>query len=256
MPSIPDLERFSITDPGKDKYAHPFLVDDDTSGILIADDVAAVHYKPTKNRKSQLLPHHVAQKDESKRILEDWRTELRVTEKHPHYGEGFLSMSSDLQSILVRLLGCITAAKHRIEQLDKPTKLVHLAQYRTGTKRKEFEKAEIFKMMERLVIEPTQTEWAVPILFAPKKNGTLQFCGNYRRLNAVTKRDSRPIPRVDEWFDSLDKDAIFSTLDANSEYWQIDIEKSDVDETSLASHRALYLFIHVQSGLWNAYVTF
>lgn len=53
-------------------------------------------------------------------------------------------------------------------------------------------------MLEADVIEPAISEWVAPIMFALKKDGSLQFCIDYRKLNAATIRDSYPIPRMDE----------------------------------------------------------
>ena len=72
-------------------------------------------------------------------------------------------------------LGTITAAKHRID-LDPPDSIpIHSVPYRAGPKAREFEKQEIQKMLSMNVIEPAQSEWAAPIVFAPKKDGSLGF---------------------------------------------------------------------------------
>lgn len=70
-------------------------------------------------------------------------------------------------------------------------------------------------------------------------NGSLWFCVDYRRLNAVTERDSYPIPRKDECMDFLGKARIFSTLDAISGYWQIEMGEKDVDKSAFATHNEL-----------------
>ena len=77
------------------------------------------------------------------------------------------------------------------------------------------EKKEIDNMLEKGVIEPATTDWASPIVFVPKADGSLRFCVDYRRLNAMTVRDSYPIPRMDECIDSLGSATVFSTLDCN-----------------------------------------
>ncbi len=61
------------------------------------------------------------------------------------------------------------------------------------------------------------------MVIAPKPDGSSRFCVEYRRLNALTKRDPYPIPRMDECVDSLGDAVVFSALDANSGYWQIPI---------------------------------
>ena len=65
------------------------------------------------------------------------------------------------------------------------------------------------KMLAIDVIEPATSEWAAPVVFAPKKDGLLRFCVDYRRLNAVTVRDSYPIPWMHECIDSLGDAQVF-----------------------------------------------
>lgn len=79
--------------------------------------------------------------------------------------------------------------------------------------------------------EPTTTEWASPLVFVPKKDGNLRFCVGYRKLNAVTVGESYLIPRMDERIDSLREASIYSTLDGNSGYWQIEIYQKDREKT-------------------------
>ena len=59
------------------------------------------------------------------------------------------------------------------------------------------------------------------VVLVRKKNGSLCFCVDYQRLNAVTQKDVLPLPRIDDLLDRLAEKTIFSTLDAKSGYWQI-----------------------------------
>lgn len=94
-------------------------------------------------------------------------------------------------------------------------------------------------MLEQQVFKITQTELATPIAFAPKKADTLQFWVNYRKLNPVSMCGSYPILGVDEFIESLSEAAIYSTLVANSRYWNLEIEKPHREEIAFASHRGL-----------------
>lgn len=55
---------------------------------------------------------------------------------------------------------------------------------------------------------------------------------------------------------SLGDAQIFSTLDANSGYWQIGVEERDSDKTALVSHHGLYRYKRLPLGLKNAPRTF
>ena len=52
-------------------------------------------------------------------------------------------------------------------------------------------------------IKLSDSPWSAPVVMVPKKGGKLRFCVDYRGLNAVTIKDSYPIPRVDETLDWL-----------------------------------------------------
>ena len=62
-------------------------------------------------------------------------------------------------------------------------------------------------------IQPSTSPYGAPILFARKKDGTLQMCVDYRSLNKMTKKDVYPIPRIDNLLDRLTNATIFSKID-------------------------------------------
>lgn len=110
-------------------------------------------------------------------------------------------------------------------------------------------------MLEKDVIEPPTTKWASPIKFASKKDRSLRFCVHYRKLNALTVRDSYPLPQMDECINLLGEAMIFSTLDASSDYWQVEIDKCNREKTVFSIH-GLYQFFCMPFELKNAPVTF
>ena len=111
-------------------------------------------------------------------------------------------------------------------------------------------------MLKAGVIEPATSEWASPVVLITKKDGSIRFCVDYRKLNALTVKDSYPLPRMDECLDSLGDATIFSTLDCNSGYWQIPIEERDRDKTAFVTHCGVHRFKRMPFGLCNAPATF
>ena len=84
-------------------------------------------------------------------------------------------------------------------------------------KRKQTQKL-LQKLLEKDIIQPSSSPWASPIVLVQKKDGSQQFCVDYRKLNSVTKKDAYPIPRIDDTLDTLAGSHWFSTLDLVSGY--------------------------------------
>ena len=58
-------------------------------------------------------------------------------------------------------------------------------------------------MLAEDVIEPASGPWASPIVLVTKKDGSVRFCVDYRKLNNVTRKDAYPLPRITEHLDTL-----------------------------------------------------
>lgn len=89
------------------------------------------------------------------------------------------------------------------------------------------------------IIRESISPWAAPIVHVSKKDGGDRFCVDYRRLNAVTKKDSFPLPRIDSTLDALSGMSLLSTLDLASGYWQCELEEVSKEKTAFISHRGL-----------------
>ena len=97
-------------------------------------------------------------------------------------------------------LGEINTTKHGLNLIpgSRPFKS---EPYQLGPNQRELEQFEIENQLQSSVIEPSSSEWTSLILFVTKKDGRLQFCVDYRRLNTMTVKDCYPIPRMDEGID-------------------------------------------------------
>jgi len=148
-------------------------------------------------------------------------------------------------------LGVIQATQHRID-FNAGARPVRFALRRAGHTAREAETAQVKRQLEADVIEPTSSEWGFPVVRVPKKDGTLRFCVDYRLLNVVTKKDSYPLPLMDECIDSLGKATIISTLDCNAGYWQVAIAREDREETAFVCHEGASQYKRMPFGLTNA----
>lgn len=123
------------------------------------------------------------------------------------------------------------------------------------SKREEVEEL-IKDMSERGVIERSNSPWAAPIVLVKKKDGSSRFCVDYRGLNEVTKKDSYPLPRIDDLFSTLAGSKWFSTMDLQSGYWQVEMDCQDKEKTAFTNGSGLWQFNVMPFGLCNAPATF
>ncbi|GFY26821.1 retrovirus-related Pol polyprotein from transposon 297 [Trichonephila clavipes] len=151
-------------------------------------------------------------------------------------------------------IGHTTVTQHRIDTADHPPikqhprRLPFAKQEEVGTLLRE--------MQENDIIEPSSSPWASPIVLVRKKDGSTRYCVDYRKLNDVTKKDSYPLPRIDDILDTLSGHKWFSTLDLKSGYWQVEIHPEDREKTAFTSGQGLWQFKVMPFGLCNAPATF
>lgn len=74
----------------------------------------------------------------------------------------------------------------------------------------------IAEMVKQSIIRPSFSPWTPPVVLVRKKSGDYRLCVEYRRLNAVTKRDVYPLPRMDYVSDVIASANYLSSLDLMS----------------------------------------
>jgi len=84
----------------------------------------------------------------------------------------------------------------------------------------------IAEMLAADVIEPSDSPWASPVCLAKKPDGSYRFCVDYRRVNAVSRKNAYPIPDIQDAFDSLRGATHFATIDLLSGYWPKNVQHS------------------------------
>lgn len=85
-----------------------------------------------------------------------------------------------------------------------------------------------------------------------KKTEDDRLCIDYRKLNNITKKDSFPLPSIDDVLDLLQGQKCFSTLDLASGCWQIEMEKQSKERTAFIVENNLYEWNRLAFGLTNA----
>src|SRR5690349_2903188 len=91
--------------------------------------------------------------------------------------------------------------EHTIELTDPNVKPIKYYGYRVPPTVAAELQENIESMRKLGVIEESQSPWASPVLLVPKKDGSRRFWTDFRGLNAVTKSDVFPLPRIDNIMD-------------------------------------------------------
>ncbi|XP_028298451.1 uncharacterized protein LOC114460741 [Gouania willdenowi] len=151
-------------------------------------------------------------------------------------------------------LGCTNLIKHEIPLLDdtpvrQPYRRILPSQY-------EMARAHIKQLLDSQVISESCSPYASPIVLVQKKDGGIRLCVDYRRLNAKTRKDAFPLPRIEESLDGLAGAKWFSTLDLASGYNQVEVTEKDRVKTAFCTPFGLFEFNRMPFGLCNAPSTF
>ena len=113
------------------------------------------------------------------------------------------------------------------------------------------------EMLDIGAIRCSNSPWASPVVLVRKKDGSLRFCIDLRKLNARTVKDAYSIPRIEDALDSLNGACIFTSLDLKSGYWQVELDEESIPLTAFTvGPLGFYECVRMPFGLTNAPATF
>ena len=111
--------------------------------------------------------------------------------------------------------------------------------------------------MEIGAILKLASQWASTVVFVRKKDVSLRFCIDLRKLNARTVKDAYSLPHIKESLDCLNGAQIFPSLDLKSGCWQIKLSAESFPLTAFTVRPlGFYKCVCMPYGLTNAPTTF
>ena len=128
---------------------------------------------------------------------------------------------------------------------------IHTPPYRVSYKDEQVQRDEIDKLLRQGVIEESTSPWSSPIVLVRKKDGSVRFCVDFRKLNNVTVKDAFPIPRIDDMFDHLSEAQCYTTIDFKSGYFQVALDPKDRSKTAFSTRDQHYQFTVLPQGVTN-----
>lgn len=115
---------------------------------------------------------------------------------------------------------------------------------------------EVARLLKEEIIEPSDSDWASPVVMIKKSNGQWRFCIDFRKVNTVSKKDAYPIPNMVGILDQLRQAHYITTLDLSQAYFQIPMaEKARPITAFIVPGRGLFQFKRMPFGLSNAPAT-
>ena len=112
-------------------------------------------------------------------------------------------------------------------------------------------------MLDAGVIQPSNSPCCNAVVLMRKKDGSLRFCIDFRKLNSLTVKDSHLLPHICETLESLTGDAHYLTFDMNSGFWQVPMDEESKQYTAFTlGSMGLYECESMPFGLCNALPTF
>ena len=102
------------------------------------------------------------------------------------------------------------------------------------------------------VIERCDSNWASPIHAVMKPDGSWRVCGDFRRLNAMTKLDRYPLPALTTFNERLAGCSVFSKIDLRQAFQQVHVDEASQDKTAIITTLGLFKFLRMPYGLKNA----
>ena len=181
--------------------------------------------------------------------LESWPPELADST------QWLLAKYHNVFSLEPTELGCTHSTKHIIKVTnDTPFK----EQFRwIPLPLVEEVHSHLWEMPDLGAIWPSQSVWCNAVVLVIKKDGGLCFCIDFHHLNAHTKKDSYPLPRILEPFGSLVGAGHFSCLDLKLGFWQIKMEEASKQYTTFTvGNLGFFECNHMPFWLCNASTMF
>ena len=181
--------------------------------------------------------------------------ESNINDKQKEQLKHFLLRWKDTFSTSITDLGNCNLVKHEIKLIDdepikEPARRIPPALFQEV-------KEHLQEMMEAGAIRPSHSPYSSNVVIVRKKDGSIRFCVDFRKLNNKTIKDAYGIPRIEDSLHLLAGSKYFSKLDLRSGYWQVEIKEQDKKKTAFqVGNLGFYEFHRMPFGLCNAPATF
>lgn len=107
------------------------------------------------------------------------------------------------------------------------------------------------ELLESGIIEKVDkpTEWISPMVIVIKDSGDIRLCLDMRQVNKAIKRETYPLPTLEEMRVKLSGARFFSRLDVKDAFHQIELAEESRHLTTFVTHKGLFRFTRLLFGI-------
>ena len=170
---------------------------------------------------------------------------------------GLLWEYHDIFSLEKQDMGHTKVTKHKIVLKDPDTPPFKECFHRIPPPQVDEVREHLKLMLDAGVVQPSNRPWCNAVVLVRKKDGSLRFCIDFRRLNTLTVKDSHPLPHICKTLESLAGAAHYLTFDLNFGFWQVPMDEESKQYTAFTlGSMGLYECESMPFGLCNTAPTF
>ncbi len=151
-------------------------------------------------------------------------------------------------------LGLIKGVKHRIELTDSIP--IQEKAYPIPFTIINEVKEEIKTLKEQGIIRNSDSKYSVPSFVLRKTNGKIKLITNFISLNKKTVKEVYPFPSVEDQLHNLKGAEIFSQIDLDRGFYQIEINEEDRYKTGFVLPFGHFEYCRLPFGMANSPGTF
>ena len=228
------------------------------SSLCELQEVKVLRHLEPNTQKEQTVhaSQQTAKEGKQHKLLDEVMIgENNLSEAQKNQVKQFLEKWNDIFSEGLTDLGNCDLVKHKINLHDnEPFKEPHR---RIPPGLFQEVREHLSEMLQAGAIRPSQSPYSSNVVIVRKKDGSIRFCVDFRKLNSKTIKDAYAIPRVEDSLHLLAGAKYFTKLDLRSGYWQVEIDERDKAKTAFqVGTLGFFEFHRMPFGLCNAPATF
>ena len=168
---------------------------------------------------------------------------------------------AEVEALIEQYPDVLTSVPGRTDLIQHDIKLstsepIRSKGYPVPFKARDVMDSEIKEILELGVIEKSVSPYSSPVVLVPKKDGSVRFCIDFRKLNKVTEFDAEPMPNMEEVINRMSGNKFFTRMDCSKGYWQVCLPDNCKHLTAFETPQGLFQFKTMPFGLVNSGATF